>query len=57
MKKWYISKTLWINLIAVAAIVIQGVTGKEIISTAAQGTILALVNLGLRVITKESIEW
>lgn len=56
-KRWYGSKTLWVNLISIAAIIVQAQTGKEIISAELQLTILSLVNLLLRAITKEKIEW
>lgn len=55
-KKWYQSKTLWVNIIAVLAIIIQGVTNNEIIvDTDIQGAILGLVNIILRLVTKVPI--
>jgi hypothetical protein len=57
MKKWYTSKTLWVNVIAVAAIVAQGVTGKEVIGVETQAVILGAINFALRIITKESVTW
>jgi hypothetical protein len=56
MKKWYRSKTLWINAIAITGIVLQSVTGQEIISTELQGIILGLINAGLRIVTNEGLE-
>ena len=50
-KKWYLSKTLWANLLALAAVFGLQVTTEE--TTA----ILAVVNIILRIITKEEITW
>ncbi len=58
-KKWYASKTLWFNLVAVAVLVLGafGYTGEV---PAEWGVyvpaIVALVNFVLRLITKEPIE-
>lgn len=57
MKPWYYSKTLWINLIAIIAIGIQTVNSSYIISPEIQGGILAIINLVLRAITGEKIDW
>lgn len=54
-KKWYASKTLWINAIAIAAIVIQTATGKEILDTDTQSALLGLINIALRLVTKEAL--
>lgn len=51
MKKWYKSKTLWANLLAIAAVFGLDITPDE---TAA---ILAVVNILLRLITKEELTW
>lgn len=54
-KKWYTSKTVWVNVIALAAVVAQAQTGKEVIGVETQGVILTVVNLVLRAITKEEL--
>ena len=56
-KKWYESKTIWVNVVATIAIVIQTVSGKDIIPAETQVGIIAVVNLLLRMITKENITW
>jgi len=56
MKKWYRSKTLWVNAIAVVGILVQSITGKEIINAELQGGILAVVNVVLRTVTSEGLE-
>ena len=51
MKKWYRSRMLWTNLIALLA-----VFGLEI--TAEEGAaILAVINIVLRLVTKEELTW
>lgn len=55
MKKWYLSKTLWVNAIALAAIIVQSVTGNDLLGPEVQGGILAIINLILRVVTKEQL--
>jgi hypothetical protein len=52
-KKWYTSKTLWTNAIAIAAIVIWG--SELPIETV--GIVLGVINAILRFITKEEIVW
>lgn len=51
-KAWYTSKTLWINAIAVAAIILQSVTGAEVLDSDSQTALLAVINIALRIITK-----
>ncbi len=53
-KEWWRSKTLWVNIIAVLVIVVQGLTG-FVITPEAQAGILAILNLILRLQTEEAI--
>lgn len=53
-KKWYRSKTLWVNLIAVAALIAQAQFG-FVIAPEEQIGILALINLILRAVTDEEL--
>jgi len=55
-KKWYKSKTLWVNAIAIAAIIIQSETG-YVVSPEIQVLALGVINVILRKITKEKIVW
>jgi hypothetical protein len=57
MKRWWMSKTLWVNAISIVAIVSQGITGKELIPLEAQGSILAGINMVLRMITNGPVAW
>lgn len=54
MKSWYESKTLWANIIALVAIIIQAHTG-FVISPAEQAGILTVINMILRAVTNEPV--
>jgi len=57
-KSIFTSKTFWLNLLALAGLVIQKLTGNEILVDATtQATILAFINILLRTITKEPVSW
>ena len=59
MKKWYRSKTIWINLILLAGIIAQAITGKDTIAVElaqAETAILVVINLILRLITKQKLQ-
>lgn len=53
-KKLYTSKTLWINVIGIAAIIIQQYTS-YVVSPDVQVGMLGVINFALRLITKEPI--
>lgn len=53
-KKWYTSKTVWINLIALTALVVQTQTG-FIMTPEIQAMALTLVNLGVRAVTSKEL--
>lgn len=57
MKKWYESKTLWVNAIAILAFIVQIQLGKDLISPEVQASLLAIINLFLRLVTKHEIDW
>lgn len=55
MKKWYLSKTLWVNLIAIGSVAVASLTG--VIITPVEATaLLAVVNLVVRIFTSEELE-
>ena len=54
---WYASKTLWVNAIALIALLVQSITGHELLNVEIQASILAGINLVLRFITKQPISW
>ncbi|PLX49134.1 MAG: hypothetical protein C0613_08405 [Desulfobulbaceae bacterium] len=55
-KRFWTSKTFWTNILAIVAIVAQAQFG-WVISPETNGYILAAVNTGLRLVTKEEISW
>ena len=56
IKKWYASKVVWVNLFAFVATIAQAIWGFPI-SPEIQGVALTAVNIALRSITQEKIEW
>ena len=57
-KKIWTSKTFYVNILALGGMIYQMVTGSEVgISVEVQATILSFVNIILRIVTKEPIEW
>ena len=55
-KRLLTSKTIWVNIIALALASIQIKTGL-VIPGEMQGILLALVNVILRMVTKEPVNW
>lgn len=53
-KKWYTSKTIWINIVALAALILQTQTG-FIMTPEIQAMALTLVNLGVRAVTSKEL--
>jgi len=54
MKKWIRSKTLWINVIAIAAIILQAEYG-FVVSPELELAALGIINLILRKYTNEGL--
>jgi len=55
-KKFWLSKTFWLNVLAIIALIVQSQTG-YVISPEAQVSILGVLNVILRFITKNPISW
>lgn len=55
-KKWYVSKTVWVNVVAAIFISIQYKVG-FILPADLQALALSAINVGLRKITKEEVIW
>ncbi len=55
-KKFWLSKTLWVNVVAGLAIIVQASYG-FVVSPEYQALALSLINLGLRKITNEPLVW
>ena len=55
-KKWWLSKTLWVNLISILAVVLANKTDINL-SSEMQVQIIAVVNIILRLITRTELKW
>ncbi len=55
-KPFWLSKTFWVNILAIIAMVIQYFTG-WVFPPIVQATALSVINLILRAITKHPIQW
>jgi len=51
------SRTFWVNAIALAALLLQAATNREVIPVEGQAALLTLVNIVLRLVTKKEIVW
>jgi hypothetical protein len=56
-KKFWESKTFWANLIGIGAMVAQSVNGSFVMPPEWQAAILAVINIVLRLVTKQEIVW
>jgi hypothetical protein len=56
VKNFVCSKTIWVNFVALVAIIVQNKYG-YIIDEELQFQILSIINIGLRFITKDRIVW
>lgn len=54
MKKWYHSRTLYVNILLVVALIVEAKTG-EILTPEMQLSILGGVNLVLRILTNQGL--
>ncbi len=54
-KKWYSSKTLWINAAAIGAMVGEYLLLEQIYSPEIHALVIAVINLGLRFATKTAV--
>ena len=53
-KRWYTSKMVWLNLLAIVALIAQAEFG-YLLDAEAQAVILATINLLLRALTKKGL--
>lgn len=56
-KSIFSSKTFWVNVLAVVAMSIQGLTGKNLFPLEYQATALSFINIILRTVTKSAVKW
>ena len=55
IKDWWKSRTVWANLLAFSAFMVQAVTGHEFLTVEAQAVVLAVLNIILRFDTNSPI--
>lgn len=55
-KKFYLSKTFWVNILAIIALIIQSQTS-FVLTPETQLSILAVLNVVLRALTKAELDW
>ena len=55
MKHWYESKTLWVNVLAIAGMVAEYLIAQQIYSPEIHAIVLATINLGLRIVTNTGL--
>ncbi|MCK5016407.1 MAG: hypothetical protein KAS32_04970 [Candidatus Peribacteraceae bacterium] len=55
MKKWYLSKTVLLNILAAVAVIIQAITGNTWLDAEAQAAIVVVANLILRIFTNQGL--
>ena len=55
MKKWWKSKTLWVNVLAVAGMVAEYLLTEQIIQPELHALTIAIVNFGLRIVTNTGL--
>ena len=55
-KKWYKSKTVWVNAIALLSIFLGDKVGVPL-SEEDKLAILSVINIALRIVTKEPVRW
>jgi hypothetical protein len=56
MKKWYKSKTLWLNILAILAFIVQTLEGQAWFPPLYQVLILGVLNMIVRMITTQPID-
>uniref|UniRef100_A0A6M3L1D3 Uncharacterized protein n=1 Tax=viral metagenome TaxID=1070528 RepID=A0A6M3L1D3_9ZZZZ len=55
MKKWWASKTLWLNVLATIITIIQALQGQAWVNPEYQILVLAILNAIVRLLTNTSI--
>jgi len=55
MKNWYLSKTVWLNILASAVAIVQSLQGQPWINPEYQVLILAILNAIVRLLTNSAI--
>ena len=56
-KKFWESKTFWANVLGIGAMVAQSVNGAFVLPPEWQAAVLGVINIILRLVTKQEIVW
>ena len=57
-KSIFTSKTFWTNIVALVGMIVQGATGSQLLAPIeTQASILAIINVILRTVTKDPVSW
>jgi len=57
-KSIFTSKMFWTNVVALIGMIVQGLTGNELlVGVEVQAAVLSIVNILLRTVTKEPVTW
>lgn len=54
-KKWWMSKTLWFNGLSIIVLVVDHLSGQNVIPKEAAVSIIGVVNMILRVVTNKPV--
>jgi len=54
-KRWYESKTLWVNFLSIVALIVHDLTGVDWFDAETQVILLGVINIILRAITKKEL--
>ena len=55
-KRWFHSRTLWLNFLAAIAVLIQVITGTDWLDAEVQASIIVIANVILRLLTSSGLE-
>ena len=55
MKNWWVSKTLWLNILATAVVLVQAIQGQPWVNPEYQVFALAVLNTLVRLLTNTAI--
>jgi hypothetical protein len=56
-KKWWKSKTFWTNVTGIIVLLLQAHVGEFVVEPETQASMICVINLALRAVTKERIVW
>ena len=55
-KKWYQSKTLKVNAVIILGVIVQVLTDTQLFDADIQAALIAVINVGLRLISSDQLE-